>query len=201
MKNIILSLKEGIKILELNKMTINLLKYQKKLEDIFLENLIVNYFLCMVLFFIFLGFGDYRVGNTIINSSFFLGFLLLYPFLYNLFIYIVYLIFGISAEFIDNKKNIRPLMTIGYHTSIIYSFIFFFLALAFVYNKIVGLILLLIYLSYFLINMFCVISEVYHFSLHKTLIVLFVPILCISILFLFIAIFFPQVFYLLFRFF
>ena len=192
MKGLIKSLKTGFKIFDLNKLTINLVKHEKNLEHVFLENLILNYFFCMFVFVIFLLMGEYRVGDIIINKSIFLVSILLYPFFYTLFIYFIYLIFALSAEFVDSKKNIRPLITIGFYTSLIYSFIVILLVFIFTLNKIIGLLLLGLYLIYFLINMFCVISEVYRFSLHKSLIVLFIPLFILSFIFLMISIFFPS---------
>ena len=193
MEEIFRQISSGLRLLDFKEDAINKFKKEKSLEDIFLSNLFVNYFLCLITFTLFLIFGEFSFNQEAINTAIFLAFLLIYPFLYNILVYIVYGIFGFTAEVLEPKKHIKPLISIGYHISIIYSLFFFIIASIFLISPLLGKILLVIYFIYFFIHLFITISKVYNFSLPKTLIVVLAPLLTLSLFFLLISIFFPQI--------
>lgn len=188
------ALLEGLKILGLDKSAIKRAASEKHLEEIFLSTLFLNYLIVLVIYVVGLLNGGYTFAGREINMPVFFGLLMIYPFVYNLAIYIKYGFFGCIAELLNKKKHVKPLVSVGFHTAIVYTVVLYIIALLSIFDAKYGLLLLAIFGFYFLYTMFVVISTVYEFSLHLTLIVLLVPIMILAIIALFLMITFPSLF-------
>ncbi len=194
MKYLINSIRDSFEILKLNKRVLNRVTSERSLEEIYLSNLFLNYLFALIVFSIFVFVGDIKINGRELNSVVFLGLLLIYPFFFNTFVYVLYLLFGLSAEIINRKKHIEPLIHIGFHSSLIYSifmFIIFFLA---VIKGFFGLFILDLVIIYFLYSMFFIIKETYDFSNQKTLISLLIPIFTIGVILSIFVLFNPLIF-------
>ena len=115
------SLVEGLGILGFDKDVIRKVAREKNLEEIFLSNLSINYFLVMITFFVSLAIGGFRIEGRELNMPVFFGLLMVYPFIFNTVVYILYGFFGLMAELLDKRKTVKPLLSVGYHTAVVYS--------------------------------------------------------------------------------
>ena len=192
------SLYEGIKILALDKKTIKDTAREKNLEEIFLSTLFLNYIIVVILYIISLLNNGFTIEGRALNPSIFYGLLMIYPFFFNLVVYLVYGLFGGVAELLEKKAHIKPLLSVGFHTAIVYTVLFYFIFLAFTFNVIYGLVLISGFLLYFIYAMFVVLKTVYSFSGNQTVIVLLVPFLIIGLIALIISSLFPNLLGLLF---
>jgi len=120
-----------------------------------------------------------------VNLPVLFGFLLMYPFVYNLGVYFLYVFFGFMAEMVNKKTHITPLLTVGFHSAIVYTLVIYVIALISIINSSYALFLLLAFAFYFIYTMFICISTIYDFSTIQTMIVVMLPILIISLIFLF----------------
>lgn len=187
------SILEGFAILGFDRETIKKVSREKELEDIFLGTLFLNYIVVVVVYFIGLMIGGYSIQGREINMPVFFGFLMIYPFAYNLFVYLVYAFFGLMAEMLNSKNKVRPLVSVGFHTAIVYAVIMYVIAILATFNLAYSGLLLALFFLYFLYTMFLAISEVYNFSLGQTLIVLFTPFLFIGVALLLLEVVFPGI--------
>jgi hypothetical protein len=137
--------------------------------------------------------GGYFIAGREINMPVFFGLLMIYPFAYNLMIYLKYGFFGAMAELLNKKKHIKPLVSVGFHTAIVYSIVFYIIGLLTLLSPIYGLTLTVIFSLYFIYVMFIVISTVYDYSLPQTLIVLFIPMMLFALIALILTLAFPKV--------
>ena len=187
------SIIDGLKIIGFETQTIKKLAREKSLEEIFLSNLFLNYLIVLVIYILGLIQGTFTIEGREINMPILFGFLMVYPFLFNLGVYLIYGLFGFVAEMIDPKSHIKPLLSVGFHSSIVYTIILYIIGLIATFNTIYALFLLIIFSLLFIIVMFRVLGVVYNFSLHQVLIVLFIPFLLIGILILILNIIFPSI--------
>ena len=84
------SIFEGIKILALDKEAIKRNSREKNLEEIFLSTLFLNYLIVLILYLISTLNGGFSIEGRALNPSIFYGLLMIYPFFFNLAIYLVY---------------------------------------------------------------------------------------------------------------
>lgn len=157
-------LKTGYKILTFDKETIKHNSNPKFLEDCFFSNLLFNYLLVLIFFLFYLSTNSYSIGLVEVNRYILLSVLLVYPFIYNLVIYIFYSIFGLLAEFIKSKNKVKSFMTIGYYTGVFYSIIFYILALLVNYNYPMAVFISIFVFIYFIISIFIFLKEIYKLS-------------------------------------
>lgn len=188
---IIDSIKEGISILCFDKETISTVSKEKSLEEIFLSTLFLNYLLVLVVYVFGLLIGGYSISGRELNMPVFFGLLMIYPFAFNLAVYFLYGFFAIMADMVDSKKHIKPLISVGFHTAIVYAILVAIIGIISTINLSLGSILFGVFMLYFLYTMFLSISTIYNFSFGQSLIVLFTPILLIGILLLVLNIFLP----------
>ena len=190
MKN---SFYEGLRILSFDRDTIKKVSKEKSLEEIFLSTLFLNYLLVLVVYIIGVAIGGFTVGDKSLNMPVFFGLLMIFPFTYNLIVYLLYGLFALFAELLHAKGGTaHQLLSVGFHTAFVYSIVIFIVALV---SSQLGtkyaIIVLSIFFLWYLYSLFVSISEVYDFSLPQTLIVLFLPFLLIGILFMLIGAFLP----------
>jgi hypothetical protein len=171
------SIIDGLKILGFDKETIKTVSREKSLEEIFLSTLFLNYIIVLIVFIIGTSMGSIQIAGKSLNLSVFFGLLMTYPFVFNVIIYFIYSIFGLTAELLNTSKKLRPLLSVGFHTGIVYTIIFYIIALLSVYSLELGLFILLLFVLYFLLTMFLSIKIIHNFSNIQTLITLFIPIL------------------------
>lgn len=188
------SLIEGLKILSFDKETIKDVSREKSLEEIFLSTLFLNYLLVLIVYLLGLAMGGFTFQEKSVNMPVFFSLLMIYPFAFNLIIYVIYGFFGLTSEMIDSKNRVKPLMSVGYHVAIVYSFLIFIIAaLSAKLGSAYGLFVLSVFLAWFIYTMFISLSTVYKFSLPQTLIVLFIPFLVIGLIILLIGVIAPEI--------
>lgn len=187
------SLFEGVKILTLDKETIKKTAREKDLEEIFLSTLFMNYLIVLLIYLISLLNGGFSIEGRALNPSIFYAMLMIYPFFFNLMVYIIYGLFGGVAELLEKKTHVKPLMSVGYHTAIVYSVLFYFIFLALTYDLIYGLFLITGFVLYFIYAMFVVLKTVYRYSGNQTAIVVLLPFLVIGLVTLVVLSLFPNV--------
>ena len=186
------SLSQGLRILSFDKETIKHVSREKSLEEIFLTTLFINYLLVLVTYFLGLVSGGFYLAGREINMPVFLGILLIYPFAFNFVVYFLYGFFALVAEVINPKKYVEPLMSVGFHSAIVYSFLIFIVAFVSLYlGPAYGIFVLSVFFAWFIYTIFVSISELYRFTLPQTLIVLIVPFIVIGIAVIFFSLFFP----------
>ena len=186
------SILEGLKILGFDHETIKSVAREKNLEEIFLSTLFLNYIIVLVVFFASLLVGGISIEGKRLNELFFYGVLMVYPFLFNVLMFALYGFFGLMAEMLDKRKHVKPLLSVGFHTGIVYALIFYLIGIMSTIDLRYGVFLIAVFMLYFLYAMFLAISTVYNFSLPQTLIVLFTPFLLISLGLLGVAMITPQ---------
>jgi hypothetical protein len=127
--------------------------------------------------------GGYSIGERDLNMEVFFGLLMVYPFIFNLAVYLIYGFFGITAELLNTKKHVRPLISVGFHTAIVYSIVLLIIsALSIVLGFELGAILFGVFFTYFLYTMFLSISTIYNYSFGQSLTVLMIPFLVFGII-------------------
>lgn len=193
------SLNEGLNILGFDRKTIKQVSREKSLEDIFLGTLFLNYIIVLIVYTVGQMTGGYSIDGRLINREVFYGLLMIYPLLFNLAVYLLYSLFGLTAEVLDEKKKVKPLLSVGFHTAIVYTIIVYIIAVTATINSTYAGILALLFILYFLYTMFVCISEVYNYSLHQTIIVLMTPFLLFGIMLLCILFLLPDVTWLLYN--
>jgi hypothetical protein len=186
------SIINGLRILGFDKETIKKVSREKSLEDIFLSTLFLNYVIVLVLFTISLINGGFNINGRELNQTVFFALLMMYPFVFNLIVYIFYGFFGFVAEVLDKKKKIKPLISIGFHTAIVYSIIIYLIVLFASFNVTYALFLFVVFMVYFIYVMFLAISTIYNYSLPQTLIIIMVPFLVLGIVLLLLEVAFPN---------
>lgn len=186
------SVMDGLKILGFDKKTIKQVSKEKDLEEIFLSTLFLNYLIVLVLFFVGITNNGYFINGRELNPPVVYGLLLVYPFIFNLLVYVVYGLFGLMAEMLNSKKKVEPLLSVGYHTAIVYTGIIYIIGLILTINTSLSLFLFLCFGVYFLIAMFYALSTVYSFSVDQTLIVLLTPFLLIGVVLLILVTVLPE---------
>ncbi|MFW6285569.1 MAG: hypothetical protein ACOC16_00185 [Nanoarchaeota archaeon] len=180
------SIIDGLKILGFDKETIKKVSREKSLEEIFLSTLFLNYIIVLVIFMItvILG-GNIQLNNKDLNMSVFFGLLMIYPFAYNVIIYMVYGLFGFMSELLNSTKKIKPLVSVGFHTAIVYTLVFYIIGLITTFDYVYGLFLFALFVVYFLLTMFLSLMTIYNFSTQQALMVLIIPLLiCVGALLL-----------------
>ncbi len=178
------SIIEGLKILGFDKETIKQTSREKTIEEIFLSTLFLNYLIVLVIYLIGLAIGGYSLNGNEINTTVLLGFLLVYPFAFNLVVYGLYGFFGLMAEMINRKNHIKPLIAVGFHSAIVYTLIIYVIALISMNNLPYAIFLFFAFGLYFVYTIFVIIHTIYDYSLGQTFTVVILPILLISILLL-----------------
>ena len=123
------SIIEGLKILGFDKQTIKKIAKEKSVEEIFLSTLFLNYIIVLVAFIIGIIKGGYTIGGRAIEPSVLYALLMIYPFMFNIIVYAIYGFFGIFAELVNPKKHIHPLLSVGFHTAIVFTIIIYTIAL------------------------------------------------------------------------
>ncbi|MCA9486042.1 hypothetical protein H6501_02690 [Candidatus Woesearchaeota archaeon] len=186
------SLAEGLQILSFNKQVIRKISRERNLEEIFLTTLFVNYLIVMVFYLASFISGGFFLEGRVLNPHFVYAILMVYPFAFNLFVYVLYGVFSLMAELLDKKLRFRPLLSVGFHTAVVYALFFYAIVLVSTFSLSAGLFLFLLLFLYFLYSLFLSLSVVYSFSLPQTLIVLFVPFVVLGFLFLLLFLFFPS---------
>ena len=185
---------DGLKILGFDRRVIQRVSKEKSLEDIFLSTLFVNYMVVLVCFLVTIAMGgQLYLEDRMLNMPVTLGFMLMYPFAFNVAVYLVYSFFGLMAELIDTKKHIRPLLSTGFHTAITYALILYGIAILITADIAIGLFVLSAFVFYFLITMFYVISVVYKYSFAQALMVLLIPLLLLGIVVMATSTFIPSI--------
>lgn len=183
---------EGLRILGLDKKTIKKASREKDLEEIFISTLFLNYFIVLVVYLLGLILGGYNLNGRELNTPVLFGLLMIYPFFFNIVIFGIYSLFGYVAELLNKKNHIHPLLSVGFHTAIVYALLLYIIGLIATLNASLALFLLGIFFLYFLYTMFVVISTVYDFSLHLTLIVLMTPFLTLGLVAVVALVLFPE---------
>ncbi len=186
------SLINGLKILGFDKETIKEVSKEKKLEEIFISTLFLNYVIVMVIYLMSLGTKGVFIDGKQLDNAVLFGLLMVYPFLFNLIVYMTYGFFGLMAELLDNRKHVKPILEVGFHTAIVYTIIIYIIGIFAMFDTRYALFLLTGFLLFFIYTMFLTISTIYGFSLGKTLIVLLIPFLIIFMAMLVIFVVFPQ---------
>lgn len=182
---ILKSLSEGLRILGFDKETIKEVSREKDLEEIFLSTLFLNYLIVLIVYLIGILFGGYTIGGRDLNMPVFFGLLMVYPFTFNLIVYLIYGFFGLTAEMLNTKKHVKPLISVGFHTGIVYSIIVLVIAaVSMLLGFKLGAILLSVFFLYFIYTMFLSISTIYNYSFGQALTVLMIPFLVIGLLIL-----------------
>lgn len=178
------SLIEGLKILGFDKETIKKTSKEKSLEEIFLSTLFMNYMIILVVYLIALAIGGYSLEGKEINTPVLFGFLMIYPFAYNLVVYGIYGLFGLMAEMINKKSKVKPLIAVGFHTAIVYTLLIYIIMLISTFFFEYAIFLLWAFFAYFIYSMFVSIHTIYEYSLGQTLMVIMLPLLLLSLLLL-----------------
>lgn len=176
------SIIDGLKILGFDKETIKKVAREKSLEEIFLSTLFLNYLIVLIVFLLTLGMGGITIEGRELNMPVFFGLLMIYPFAYNVIIYVLYGLFGIVAELLNNHKKVKPLVSVGFHTAIVYSILIYIIGILATYDPLYSLFLLGIFIIYFLLTMFLAITTIYNFSGAQTIIVLLIPLFVIAVI-------------------
>ena len=101
---------------------------------------------------------------------------------------------GLSAELINPKKHLKPLLCVGFHKAQIFSFIVLFLFLISMVNTSIGIILSITYFLFFLLNTFVVIHYSYDFSIKQSFMTLFNLILIFTFILMVISFFYEDLF-------
>jgi len=186
------SIIDGLKILGFDKESIKSVSREKSLEEIFLSTLFLNYVLVLVIFILTTMTGGASINGRALNMPVIYGILMMYPFTYNLLIYLTYGLFGLMAEMLNKKSHIKPLLSVGFHTAITYSVVFYIIAIIATSNLMASLFLSILFIIWFIFTMFLSISVIYKFSLPQTLIIVFLPLLLISIIILILLFIYPN---------
>lgn len=187
------SIVDGLKILGFDKETIKKVSKEKSIEEIFLSTLFLNYIVILIIFVLTIIVGKVAIGGRELNLPVFFGILMIYPFTFNLIVYGIYGVYGFVAEMINTKKHIKPLITVGFHTAIVYSLILYIIALFSVFNLQYAVLLFTTFLFYFIYTMFVTISTIYDFSLEYSLITVFLPFIILGTFILIFAMMFPEI--------
>lgn len=188
------SIVEGLKILSFDKETIKKVSREKNLEEIFLSTLFLNYIIVLVVFIISNLVEKVTLEGRELNMTVIFGLLMIYPFTYNLIVYASYGIFGLIAEMLNSTKKVKPLISVGFHTAIVYTLIIYIIALLSTFNLNYGLFLFGLFMLYFIYTMFLSISTIYGYSFGQTLIILFVPFLLVGAILMILLMGYPQLF-------
>ncbi len=173
----------GLKIMAFDKETMKKVSREKSLEEIFLSTLFLNYIIVLVVFLITLFTDNISFGSREINPQVFFGFLMIYPFVFNIKIYALYGFFGIVAELLNKHKKVKPLISVGFHTGIVYAIIMYMIGLISTFSLRLASFFVIAFLMYFLVTMFVSISAVYQYSLPQILIVMMIPIIMMLVMF------------------
>ena len=176
---------DGAKILDFDRGTILKVSRRKKLEESFLSTLFLNFCIVLILFFaiLILG-GNISYMGKKFNIPVLFGLMLIYPFIFNIIVYLIYSLFGFVAEALDTKNHIKSLLSVGFHAAFVYAILVAFVGVFMLWNKTLGSFLFWLLLIYFLVVILVSISTIYNFSLPKTLMCLFIPFLILGVLFL-----------------
>lgn len=174
------SIIEGLKILAFDKQTIKKTAREKTLEEIFLTTLFLNYLIMLIAFIFGLLKGGYYIEGKMLNPSVLYAIMLIYPFFFNLGVYVVYGFFGIFAELVNPKKRIKPLLAVGFHSSIVFSIVFYIIALTSTLDLSLGIFLIIAFSLYFLYSLFISMHHVYGFSAEQSLISVILPFLLLG---------------------
>lgn len=185
------SIIDGLKILAFDRETIKYTAREKSLEDIFLNTLFLNYLIVLITYFYSILVGGFTINGRVLNMPVFFAILMVYPFAYNLIIYILYGFFGIMAELVNTTKKIKPLLSTGFHTAIVYAILIYIITLLSTIDSQYGIFMLIIFTLYFLYTMFVSISTIYNYSFPQTIIVLLTPIFIIGLIILIIMLLYP----------
>ncbi len=184
---------EGLRILGFDKETIKKVSKERSLEEIFLSTLFLNYLIILVVFIIATISGGVYINGRELNQEILFGLLMIYPFTYNIIIYSIYGFFGLIAEMLNSKNSVKPLISVGFHTAITYSIVFYVIALLSTISLSYGLFLYLLFIIWFILTMFLSISTLYKYSLPQTLIIIFVPFLIIGTILLILIMVYPEI--------
>jgi hypothetical protein len=187
------SILEGLRILGFDKASIKSVSRERNLEEIFLSTLFLNYFIVLFLYILSLTIGSFSIEGRALNMNVVYAFLMIYPFLFNLIVYVLYGFFGFIAEIIDSKNRIKPLISVGFHTAIVYSIIMYVFALIGFFDIYLGLFLFSAFMLYFLYIMFLSLSVIYDFSFEQSLIVLFFPFFILFLAIFTVSLIFPNI--------
>ena len=174
------SIIEGLKILGFDRQTIKKIAKEKSVEEIFLSTLFLNYIIVLVAFIIGIIKGGYTIGGRAIEPSVLYALLMIYPFMFNIIVYAIYGFFGIFAELVNPKKHIHPLLSVGFHTAIVFTIIIYTIALFATISLGFAGFLLVIFILYFLYTLFVTMHTIYGFSLEQSLIAILLPFLLIG---------------------
>lgn len=176
------SILQGLKILTLDKKTIKSTAREKNLEEIFLSTLFLNYLIVVIIYIISMINGGFSINERALNPTVFYAIIMIYPFFFNLMIYLIYGLFGIVAEHVEKKAHVKPLLCVGFHSAIVYAILFYAIFLAMTFDLAYGLFLLGGFALYFIYAMISILKIVYNFSGNKIAIVVFLPFVVISLL-------------------
>ena len=187
------SLVTGLRILGFDKDAIKKVSKEKKLEEIFLSTLFLNYVIVLIIYVLGLITGGYSIEGRALNMPVIYGLLMVYPFAFNLVVYGIYGFFGVIAEMLNKKNHVKPIIEVGFHTAIVYAIVLYVIALMGIFSTSYALFLLSAFVLYFVYTMFLAISTVYGFSFGQALMVVFIPFLLIGLLLLIIMMFAPSV--------
>lgn len=171
------SLVDGLKILGFDKETIKKTSKEKSLEEIFLSTLFMNYLIVLVIFIAAMITNTITINGNELNMPVLFGFLMIYPFAYNLFVYCLYGFFGLMAEMVNRKTHVKPLIAVGFHTAIVYTILVYIIALIAIFNLSYAIFLLCAFGLYFIYAMFVSIHTLYQYTIGQTLIVILLPLL------------------------
>ncbi len=169
------SLIEGLKILGFDKETIKNVAREKNLEEIFLSTLFLNYLMVLIIYLLGILTGGFSIEGREINMTVFFGLLMIYPFVYNLAVYGIYGFFGAMAELLDKRKHIKPLISVGFHTAVVYSIVLYVIGLLTLFDINYGIFMFVLFMIYFIYTMFLAIKEIYEYSQGQIMIILFIP--------------------------
>ena len=183
---------DGAKILDFHKKTIKKVSKEKKLEDSFLNNLLLNFCVVLILFLTILSFNTNSAANQKLNLYILFGVLLIYPFIFNTIVYLWYSLFGFVAEMLGAKDEVKSLLSVGFHSTFIYAIFISIIGTIMFWNSGLGKILFWIIILHFLCVTFASIKEIYKFSNQKTLMCIFVPFILLGVIFLALWLIFPS---------
>lgn len=186
------SIIEGLRILGFDRETIKTVSKEKDMEEIFLSTLFLNYLIVLVLYFVIILGNGITIEGKEVNMPVLFGFLMIYPFLYNILIYGLYSLFGHVAEMFDKKDKVHNLLSTGFHTAIVYTILLYIVGLLTTFSISYGTLLFGVFLLWFLVVIFYSISVIYKFSFSKILMVLITPLLLLGVVVLLLLIAFPS---------
>jgi cation transport ATPase len=178
------SIIDGLKILGFDKQTVKKVSREKDVEEIFLTSLFLNYIIVLIAYIIGNFTGGYYIGDRMLNPTAVNALLMIYPFVFNLVIYFIYGGFGMFAEIVNPKKHVKPLLSVGFHTAVVYSVLFYIFALLATIDVNYALFLFLVFGVYFLAAMVFVTHVTYGFSTNQSIIVVLSPFLFLSLILL-----------------